>query len=185
MKNIIPIDRIRELLTYDDVTGIFVWNVRRPGMKFSVNAGYNRKDGRREITIDGKGYLAHRVAYAHFYGVNPSFDIDHIDGNPMNNAISNLRDVEKTVNLQNQRKPHSNNKSGLMGVSANGSNWAASIRTNRERKYLGTFKTCYEAGEAYQKAKMEMHSEAIAAAIKAGAEIPGAKLVQGVRLNIE
>ena len=69
------------------------------------------------VKLDGKRYLVHRVIWVLVYGnISPNLDIDHIDGNPWNNKISNLRLVEKKINQRN-RKKMKNNKTGVCGVS--------------------------------------------------------------------
>jgi hypothetical protein len=69
--------------------------------------------------------------------------IDHIDGNRRNNSIPNLRYVTQAVNNRNITKCYG--ESGSLGVSRNGTNWAAVIMCNGNKHYLGTFKTVEEA----------------------------------------
>jgi hypothetical protein len=84
------------------------------------------------------------------YGSFPNGVIDHIDGNPSNNRINNLRDVSARQNGQN-RKEHRNGK--LVGTSYNkrDSIYQARISLNGKSKNLGSFKTEIEAHEAYIK----------------------------------
>jgi hypothetical protein len=60
----------------------------------------NRKDGYVVVGFDYKTYLAHRLIWIMVYGRSPT-EIDHIDGNPSNNALSNLREVTHYDNLMN------------------------------------------------------------------------------------
>lgn len=61
-------------------------------------------------------YMVHRVIWVLHYGsIDSNLDIDHIDGNPHNNRLSNLRMVEKTINQRN-RKKMKNNQTGYNGV---------------------------------------------------------------------
>jgi hypothetical protein len=85
--------------------------------------------------------------------------VDHIDGNPSNNAWANLRLVDKHVNLQNQRKPHSNNMVGLLGVSVYKPNgkFKAQIMVDGRVRSLGYFLCPHEAHDAYLKAKRALH----------------------------
>jgi HNH endonuclease len=53
------------------------------------------------IGLDGKLYLASRVAWLLHYGEWPSLTLDHIDGDRTNNRIRNLRDVTHEVNMNN------------------------------------------------------------------------------------
>ena len=100
-----------------------------------------RRNGRRV------GYLAHRVAWLLYYGVDPGEkEIDHIDGNPVNNKISNLRLVDHQGNMRNKRK-RSTNTSGVQGVSwhKGTGKWRAYIADRGEQQYLGIFEDKFEA----------------------------------------
>ena len=98
--------------------------------------------------INGSHYKCHRVVWYLVKGEDPiGYEIDHIDGNPWNNVISNLRKVPREVNVRNARK-RNDNTSGVTGVNLNlagkgGSYWTASWRillstgkTKRESKHF-------------------------------------------------
>lgn len=71
-----------------------------------------------EVTLKGQQLQVHRVIWYLINGVYPDIDsvIDHIDGNPHNNLISNLRLVSYHLNSKNRSK-QSNNRTGIVGVS--------------------------------------------------------------------
>lgn len=98
----IPIERARELLTYDPNTGVLVWRQNR-GRRIKAGdiAGSQNTYGRWSISIDGQAYPAHRIAWALYYGKQPSDYIDHIDRYPGNNKINNLREVTHSENIKN------------------------------------------------------------------------------------
>jgi hypothetical protein len=52
--------------------------------------------------IDGIRYFAHAVIWAMAHGAFPEYDLDHIDGDGLNNRITNLRLVTKAENQRNQ-----------------------------------------------------------------------------------
>lgn len=108
--------------------------------------------------VDGYTDYVHRVAWFHFYGEWPEFEMDHIDGNGMNNRISNLRPATHAQNSQNLTL-RSTNKSGMTGVSWLKSlrKWEAYIMVNYKKKGLGYYDDLLEAGAAYLKAKRELH----------------------------
>jgi hypothetical protein len=112
----ITYERVHELLDYDPKTGIFTWKVGRGGRRFGRVAGNKRSDGYIKIQIDGRSYLAHRLAWLYIYGYLPEHDVDQIDRDPSNNRIDNLREVSRTCNLRNCGN-HSSNTSGVKGVS--------------------------------------------------------------------
>lgn len=97
-------------INYDPETGTLTRADRRKGGAGSVDAyGY------LIIKIKGVQWKAHRLAWAKHYGVAPTFNIDHIDGDKQNNAISNLRDVPQEVNVHNTvRLP--NQGTGFIGI---------------------------------------------------------------------
>jgi len=111
------------------------------------------------IHIDGKGYLAHRLAWFLHYGAWPSKGLDHIDGDKLNNRIENLRDVGQKINGQNKKRPNSNNKLGLLGVSMNakGTRYIAFIKIDGKQRYVGSYLTAEEAAAAYIDAKRRQH----------------------------
>ncbi len=86
--------------------------------------------------------------------------IDHIDGNGLNNQRENLRVCTISQNKQNVGLTKSNT-SGFKGVSYHkmGKKWQVKIRIGKENRYLGLFNTKEEAGEVYRKASLEHHKE--------------------------
>jgi len=101
-------------------------------------AGTILKSGHGLVSIEGKRIGIHRVIYAMHYGFMPEI-VDHIDGNPLNNNIYNLRAATKSQNGMNQ-KLSSKNTSGYKGVSWNGHNWKVCIYKNGKKITIGTYK---------------------------------------------
>ena len=150
-------ERLRELLHYDPETGVFVWVVRsNQNTPTGATAGTTGQPY-IVISIAGRLYGAHRLAWLYVHGVWPARHIDHRDGNGNNNRIANLRDVPRTVNMQNRRKAQANNQSGLQGAMKNGNSWMSRIAVNGVPKYLGTFPTPELAHQAYLEAKRKLH----------------------------
>ena len=87
-----------------------------------------------------------------------NFDIDHIDGDKLNNKFENLRLATESQNCSN-RKRKSNNSSGYKGVYRMGKKWAAQITANKCRKFLGVFDTPQNAYQEYLKHAAVMHGE--------------------------
>ena len=152
-------DYLRSILEYDQITGSFTWlalTSRR--VKVGDVAGWKTSIGYIRINVLGRAYQAHCIAWLHFYGAWPTADIDHIDGNPSNNAIANLRDVSHSVNLQNQQRAQRCNNSGFLGVSRRGSCWRAQITADGKKRHIGTFNTPELAHAAYLEAKRKLHA---------------------------
>lgn len=98
-----------------------------------------RKDGYCTVGINYKKYYVHRIMWKMYYGTEPK-NIDHIDGNPSNNSISNLRSVEAHENSKNQ-KLHKNNTSGVSGVWQQENRWRSRIMHKKKIIDLGIFDT--------------------------------------------
>jgi len=122
-------------------------------------AGYARDDFYVVVNLLGKNYLAHRIIWTLLNGPIPEGRvIDHIDGNPGNNRISNLRLATVSQNLYNS--VIGGRYSGLpRGVTFTKNRYQAQICINGKNKYLGRYKTPDEAAEAYNIAAKELHKE--------------------------
>lgn len=143
---------VRKMLNYDQATGVFTWAVSpAQAVKAGRVAGFKHPSGHRYISICGKDYGAHRVAWLYVYGVWPKLHIDHIDGDPANNRISNLREVSRTENLQHARKARRGSRAGLLGVSYRNDSkkWQARIQRNKQSMSLGVFDSPEEAHLVY------------------------------------
>lgn len=154
--------RLKELLSFDPSTGVFTWNVHRPGRPIGSIAGAvgSKRGGKayREISLDCFRYKAHRMAWFYHYGVWPSKQIDHINGDKDDNRIANLREASNAENCRNAGRPR-NNTSGFKGVSwhKGSKKWAAHICCDFHQKFLGNFATPEEAHEAYVQAATKLH----------------------------
>jgi len=123
------------------------------------NAGYKSC----KLFKDGKGvaYLLHRSIYEFHFGKIPEgCQIDHVDRNNQNNDITNLRMATHADNMHN-RSMHSNNKSGVVGVSwsKRRSKWIAMVAIGGKNKYLGGFVNAEEAERAVLKFKHTVFGE--------------------------
>jgi hypothetical protein len=104
------------------------------------------------VTIPGWGiYPAHRVVWKLAYGKDPEHVIDHIDGNPANNNLENLRDVPVHMNAQNRIKTQKK----YLGVVVGKRESRAVITRNGVIYDLGMFDTPEEARDAFLAAKKE------------------------------
>lgn len=151
---------LKEVLHYDENTGVFTWlKTLAPRGKAGSKAGSSGLRCRIEIRIKGKLYLAHRLAWLYKYGAWPEV-IDHIDGDPSNNSIQNLRCASQKENTWNSRI-RSNNTSGIKGVRYDKvrGKWSARLKAGGEFKLLKRFNTKEEAIEAYRLAADKYHGE--------------------------
>lgn len=143
---------LHRLVLYHPITGEFT-KTDGTAMRTSI-------DGRGcvKISIPNKGqFRAHRLAFLFMEGSWPEHYVDHIDGNPYNNAWSNLRRATQSQNQQNRRSPYKNNTTGKLGVCKIGPKFEARISIERTVVRIGMYDTVEEAHAAYVKVKRELH----------------------------
>lgn len=144
-------------LDYNPESGLLHWKHSVGKAKKGNQAG-NVHNGYRKITFMGRGYSAHRVAWAIHYKSPPPDVVDHIDGDGLNNSIINLRDGTDCKNQQNQKQAHVRNKtSSRIGVSKLKGRWRAKIYHKGKYFFLGYHPTEDAAAEAYLSAKRRLH----------------------------
>ena len=153
--------RLKELLDYNQETGIFTCKVARANNSIPVGSiAGSLSNGYIRICIYGRSYMAHRLAWLYVYGVWPDNEIDHKDTVKHHNWLNNLRDVTHSGNQQNVATARRNNKTGLLGSvfhKASGK-YQAAIVISGKKQHLGIFSTPEEAHEVYLAAKRIHHS---------------------------
>lgn len=153
------VEDILRMLRYDPATGL----VTRPGKAGrSVCSGeLARKNGYLFMSVSGRRYAVHRLAWLCAHGSWPKGQIDHINGVRDDNRAANLRDVTASVNRENQRAARSDNlSSGVLGVhwSEYHGKWKAHIRVAGKLMHLKYCATKDEAFAVYLQAKRALHA---------------------------
>jgi len=174
LRDLLSPEMVRELFDYNSLTGevtckyiesdsVMLANLfGRGGLasRNSTKAGMpittKRKNKAGNIYIDARIGLkgltyscsGHELAWVVHFGIWPT-EIDHIDGDGLNNKLTNLREVTRLENNKNHRR-QSNNTSGVSGVSwmPGASKWRAfhyESTPTRKQKSLGQFKDFFEA----------------------------------------
>lgn len=165
---------LRQLLRYDPETGKLFWRTR--GVEYFKSgfhgieahcASWNTKYAGREagsantsrgqiaVALVGTKVLAHRAIWAMCYSEWPAI-IDHIDGDPGNNRLSNLRNVTQQENMRNMAMLACNT-SGHTGVAwmRHRSKWRAFISVDDRQIHLGSFRIKQDAIAARKAAERE------------------------------
>lgn len=142
-------EELIQVLDYDIDTGIFTWKEDRKGRaaKGTV-AGSVNSIGYVNMSLGGKRYSAHRLAWFYVTKDWPDSNIDHIDRNKANNAFINLRDVSQSVNIHNADTSSRSSKSGFKNARKVGSKYQSEIKINGISKHLGMFDTAEAASLA-------------------------------------
>lgn len=139
-------ERLLQVIAYDKDTGVFT------RLDSGKPTGTVNNRGYVCLKVDGKSYLAHRLAWLYVYGVWPENYTDHIDRNKTNNSIQNLRDV---TNSQNQRNVAESSSRGVWFDSSRGK-FTARIKIMGKLKFLGRFTSFEAAKAAYDSANLEL-----------------------------
>jgi hypothetical protein len=154
-----PLEALQALFRYEPETGAI----------YSKTANTSRRLGERcdrlsanylSVYVAPKLYLAHRVAWKLYYGTEPPFWLDHINGDRLDNRIANLREATHPQNMCNRPAPP-HNTSGEKGVQRRKDNgkWRASLTVDRKLVSLGQFDSFEEARSAVRRARVKYHGE--------------------------
>lgn len=152
--------RLKELLHYCPMTGIFRWLVSPTGtVPVGSMAGTSDGNGYLQITVDKQRIRAHRLAWLYVHGYLPKSQIDHRNGVRDANWIENLREADNAQNHQN-RKPNRNNSSGHPGIywHKGNSRWCAQITRQRKKINVGYFTNLEDAVAHREAAKALLHA---------------------------
>lgn len=169
-----PQDILNRLLRYDAQTGKMFWrckdasesvttaqannwNSRRAGAEAFTASDTT---GRRRGKIGGTIYQAHRIVWKLVFGTDPNV-IDHINGDPSDNRVENLRSCSFADNARNYSKPLGGSSAyrGVCWVKRD-QKWAARISNGVGGKHsLGNFDDEVSAARAYDQAARELHGE--------------------------
>lgn len=152
-------EKAKELFVYDRETGIIKWRKRTSNRRLGNRvAGYARpNDGYIQICINGKRYLAHRIAMLLSYGFyGDELEIDHINHVRDDNRLSNLRFVTHIDNQRNQSR-FNNSTTGVTGVvyHKRSRKYMVRIMVDGVYIYLGIFTTLEEAVKARKDAEIK------------------------------
>ena len=145
---------LKENLSYDEVTGVFTTIHKRGRASAGSTVGTVTKDGYLQISIFGMKEYAHRLAWLSVYGKYPDNQIDHVNGNKLDNRICNLRDVSVFENAKNRPKDK-HNKNKIVGVSfrSDTKKWRVDIHNGKQHISLGCFDKYEDAVKARKEAE--------------------------------
>lgn len=161
-------EELKNMIAYNPVTGYFTWKSRE-GVPVWWNTKYADKRaggvdayGYWVLRINAQAFKAHRIAWLYVFGEMPNSneEIDHINGNRLDNSIANLRLANDLQNAANTGI-RIDNTSGVKGVSwhRKTGKWYAQINQCGRRTSLGYFDSISAAKRAYQARAKIIHGE--------------------------
>ena len=132
---------------------------------FQVDECFAEEVRKHDWTVTKKGYmrwysyspekkqnLLHRFIWS-LSGREQAEHIDHINGDPLDNRLENLRNATPRLNAKNYRRRKKTKLGFPPGVKKSGGRFQAMIRHRTMKRYLGTYDTAEEASAVYQNAK--------------------------------
>lgn len=150
---------LKSILLYCPVTGKFTWIKQVRSNLTSIDAGSKNRRGYIKITINGRRYAAHRLAFLYMTGKFPKNQVDHRDRVRSNNIWKNLR---QSTNSQNQMNSQRINKgSGYRGVTKRHKSHTYFVRIKKDGiyHYGGNFSCRHEAALKYNGLAIIHHGE--------------------------
>ncbi len=141
---------IKKVFNYDPNTGHFIRLRSRRGDLVGKICNSCNAYGYIRIQVNGKRYLAHRLAWLYMMGIWPKNQIDHINGIKDDNRWCNLREATQSENNYNSIK-RKDNSSGYRGVTwhKKDKKWQAQICVNKKYIFLGQFSSKEDAAKVY------------------------------------
>lgn len=151
----LTVERLKEVLRYNKRTGIFTRLIALKKNLIGQPAGYSHGDGYIAISVDGKKYLAHRLAWFYITNKWPPNEIDHKNRNRSDNRWSNLRLATHSQNQANSPARNTN----FLGIKGVRLHWTGKFEARYKQKHLGHFKTAELAQLAYHEAVKKEHGD--------------------------
>ena len=145
----------------DDTNGMLYWKERKAKhTEIGGIVGKVNPKGYLVFHFDGVITRVHRIIYKMYYGIEPEGELDHIDGNKLNNKPENLRLASRYQNNQNIKK-QKNSTSGHKNVYWKEANkkWAVTISAFGKKYHFGYYLNIENAAEVAVKQRKILHGE--------------------------
>ena len=155
----LTLERARKYLRFEPIEGKLYWRRSERRARAGREAGGIQQRSTlkyRLVGIDGKAYLTHRLVWFLTFGTWPKEEIDHWNGNGLDNRLSNLREVTHQENHRNKRM-RADNTSGITGAhwSKRARKWETRIRVAGRDIYLGCFNNLQDAAMVRERANIK------------------------------
>lgn len=131
-------DQLLDLISYDAETGVLRWKKTTQHTKAGAEVGTINSRGYRMIRVANKRELAHRAIWLMVHGRYPLV-IDHINRNPSDNRLANLREATRSDNQ------HNRTRNGCAFYRTQSRKWQACVMVDRKTCHIGLYETEAEA----------------------------------------
>ena len=145
-KDWLTAEEARRRLAYDPETGKLTWKMLHNTLRIGEEAKSLDVYGYVQVRVSGTTVKGHRLAWLIHYGEWPPCPLDHINGNPSDNRIENLRLCTDKQNSGNQRPRRDSMPKGVTLLKG------GRFQATCAQKYLGLFQDAESAGRAYDAA---------------------------------
>jgi HNH endonuclease len=146
---VVTAKRVRELFNYEPETGLLTWLVSTGNNGVRIGDVAGSRCGRYvQVQVYEQFYSVHWLVWLWMTGCWPAPEVDHRDGDPLNNRWANLREATRSQNTANTV---TRGRSGVKGVywKETRRKWEAAITVHGERHSLGLFNNLWDARVAY------------------------------------
>lgn len=151
-------ERLRTVLSYSPETGLFTWvNPLRSFEKGKVAGTVALKGRYIMIKVSSIGFLGHILAWLYMTGEFPDDELDHEDGNGLNNKWTNIRRATRSKNCQN--RVSKSNRHGVQGVLSRNGKFYGRVRLNKKSYVTSDYLTVEAAGSAVKILREALHAE--------------------------
>lgn len=151
-----------ELFEYNEYTGKLIWKISRSNViKVGQEVNHISKKGYVQVRLNGKLWMVHRLIWLMKTGAFPKLHIDHINGIRHDNSWSNLREVDRFLNMQNMRKAHKDSSTKTLGVTFDkqSGKYKAQMLRNGKIVLSKKFDTIKDASDCYNNFKEELNND--------------------------
>ena len=146
---------------FEDAGNTIQWKISKGAAKVGTKVMSMNGNGYLQVQLNGRKLMVHRVLFIMRHGaIPPDMQIDHINGDKLDNSFGNLRVATHAQNNMNQRLSR-NNSSGVKGVIWHKSEgrWCAQLMKDGKRVHIGLFEDIGEAEFAVREARAKLHGE--------------------------
>lgn len=138
-----------------------IYRLTECGQKVDCSGWLEKSNGYMRFSYMNKKCYKHRVIWEHAHGAVPEgMQVDHCNGDKLDNRILNLRLVTASQNQQNQHGPKRGSTSGHKGIDwrRDYGKWRVRITIDRDSIHVGTFSDLDDAVKAYREAAAAHHT---------------------------